>query len=67
MNKNRYGESNVYPITSFQQNIRTSIEKMYLDGKLTGVPYVQLDNLFELINHGSQEEEGYIQEGAGKE
>lgn len=67
VNKNRYGESNVYPITSFQQNIRTSIEKMYLDGKLTGVPYVELDNLFELINHGSQEEEGYIQEGAGKE
>lgn len=60
VNKNRYGESNVYPITSFQRNIRTSIEKMYLDGKLTGVPYVELDNLFELINHGSQEEEGYI-------
>lgn len=67
VNKNRYGESNVYPITSFQRNIRTSIEKMYLDGKLTGVPYVELDNLFELINHGSQEEEGYIQEESGKE
>lgn len=52
VNKNRYGESNVYPITYFQQNIRTSIEKLYLDGRLTGVPYVDLDN-FHIINNES--------------
>lgn len=53
VNKNRYGESNVYPITHFQRNIRTSIEKMYLDGRLTGVPYVELDNILDLIGHES--------------
>ena len=63
VNKNRYGESNVYPITHFQKTIRSSIEKMYFDGKLTGVPYVELDNIIKLINHGSQESEGQVQEG----
>lgn len=62
VNKNRYGESNVYPITHFQRHIRTSIEKMYLDGRLTGVPYVELDNIYDLIGHGSQEEEELVSE-----
>ena len=53
VNKNHYGESNIYPITHFQHTIRTSIEKMYLDGRLTGVPYVELDNILELISHES--------------
>ncbi len=53
VNKNRYGESNIYPITHFQNNIRTSMEKMYLDGRLTGVPYVDIDNLTEIIAHES--------------
>jgi len=53
VNKNRYGESNVYPITYFQRNIRTSIEKMYLDGRLTGVPYVEFDAILDLIDHES--------------
>ncbi len=67
VNKNRYGESNVYPITHFQRHIRTSIEKMYLDGRLTGVPYVELDNIFDLISHGSQQEEELVQAESGKE
>ncbi len=50
VNKNRYGESNVYPISNFQQNIRTNIEKLYLDGRLTGVPYVEFENILDLIN-----------------
>lgn len=53
VNKNRYGESNVYPITHFQRNIRTSLEKMYLDGRLTGVPFVELDNVLNTIGHES--------------
>lgn len=53
VNKNRYGESNVYPITYFQHNIRTNIEKMYLDGKFTGVPYVELDNLLDIFGYES--------------
>ncbi|MBR0037428.1 MAG: ATP-binding protein [Bacteroidales bacterium] len=67
VNKNRYGESNVYPITHFQRNIRTSIEKMYLDGRLTGVPYVELDNIYDLIGHGSQEKEELLPEERGEE
>ena len=55
VNKNRYGESSIYPITHFQRNIRTSMEKMYLDGRLTGVPYVELDNILDIIGYESQE------------
>lgn len=53
VNKNRYGESNIYPIMHYQRNIRTSIEKMYLDGRLSGVPYVEFDNILNLIGHES--------------
>lgn len=53
VNKNRYGESNVYPITYFQRNIRTDLEKIYLDGKLTGVPYVESDQILHIIGHES--------------
>lgn len=53
VNKNRYGESNIYPITYFQRNIRNGLEKMYMDGKLTGVPYVDFDNVQEIIAHES--------------
>lgn len=67
VNKNRYGESNVYPITHFQRHIRTSIEKMYLDGRLTGVPYVELDNIYDLIGYGSQEKEEHLPEENGEE
>ena len=62
VNKNRYGESNVSPITNFQRHIRTSIERMYLDGRLTGVPYVELDNIMDFIRHGSQETQEHIPE-----
>ncbi len=53
INKNRYGESNIYPISHFQHIIGKSIEKMYLDGSLTGVPYVELDKVLALLNHES--------------
>lgn len=56
VNKNRYGESNVYPITYFQKNIRTNLETLYMDGRFTGVPYIELDNILEMIaDHESQE------------
>lgn len=53
VNKNRYGESNIYPITHFQYNIRASLEKMYMDGRFTGVPYVEMENLLDIIGHES--------------
>jgi hypothetical protein len=53
VNKNRYGESNVYPITHFQRNIRRNVEKMYLDGMFTGVPHIDYDHVLNLLNHES--------------
>lgn len=51
--KNRYGESNVYPATDFRTDMRSNIEKLYLDGKLTGVPHVDMDSLMEMADHES--------------
>lgn len=54
VNKNHYGESNIYPATHLQKDLRANLETIYLDGKLTGVPYVNLDNIIDLINHEPQ-------------
>lgn len=55
VNKNRYGESTVCPITDFKRNIRSDMEKMYLDGQFTGVPYIDVDNIIAQISHESQQ------------
>ncbi len=52
VNKNRYGEAKVYPVTYFRKNIRTNMEKMYLEGILTGVPYVETDDIAEAAGRG---------------
>jgi hypothetical protein len=54
VNKNRYGESNVYPITHFQRNIRRNVERMYLDGMFTGIPSISDDKVNDLIGHEQQ-------------
>ncbi len=53
VNKDRYGESSVFPITHYQRSVRTNMESMYLDGRLTGVPYVEFDDVLDLIAHES--------------
>jgi len=49
VNKNRYGESTVLPATEFKDDLRANIEKMYLDGDITGVPFVNTDSLMDII------------------
>jgi AAA15 family ATPase/GTPase len=49
VNKNRYGEAMVKPATDFESDLRSNIEKMYLEGKITGTPYVDTDALLKIM------------------
>lgn len=49
VNKNRYGEAMVKPATDFENDLRSNIEKLYLEGKITGTPYVNTDALLKLM------------------
>lgn len=55
VNKNRYGESELLPVTTFKNDLRSNLENIYLNGELTGVPYVQLVNLLNLIENSCNE------------
>lgn len=48
-NKNRYGESTLMPMTEYKNNLRSSIERNYLEGNLTGVPSVDTDYLISYV------------------
>lgn len=37
------------PITEYKNNLRSSIERNYLDGNLTGVPSVDADYLISFV------------------
>lgn len=45
VNKNLYGESNVLPIMRYRTKRDTNLEKPYLEGLFSGVPYVDSDNI----------------------
>lgn len=49
VNKNRYGESSVMPITDYSNDLRSNLEKYYLNGDITGVPYVETESLLNEI------------------
>jgi len=49
VNKNRYGESSVMPITDYSNDLRSNLEKYYLNGDITGVPYVETESLLNKI------------------
>ena len=49
VNKNRYGESSLIPFTDFK-NIRSNMETLYLDGMLSGVPYISTELVSSLLN-----------------
>lgn len=51
VNKNRYGESSVLPITDFRNDLRANLEKIYLAGGISGVPYVDINALLGLIEN----------------
>jgi len=46
VNKNRYGEAMVRPVTDFGDDLRSNIENKYLDGEISGIPYID----FALLN-----------------
>ncbi len=49
VNKNRYGEAMVRPVTDFENDFRTNLEKIYLAGEISGVPYVDIDTILEIV------------------
>ena len=49
VDKNRYGESTLTPLTDFSNDMRSNLEKLYLEGDFGGVPYVNITSLMELI------------------
>ena len=49
VNKDRYGESNLKPITYFGSDLRSNIEKVYLSGKVKGVPYLDIDAILDIM------------------
>lgn len=49
VDKNRYGESILTPLSDFSNDMRSNMEKLYLEGDFGGVPYISLERLLELI------------------
>ena len=49
VDKNRYGESTLTPLTDFSSDMRSNLENLYLDGDFGGVPYVSMNGLMDLI------------------
>ena len=49
VDKNRYGESTLTPLTDFSGDMRSNLETLYLDGDFGGVPYVSISSLMEYI------------------
>ena len=45
VNKNRYGESSLMPITDYSNDLRANLERYYLSGDISGVPYVDTEAL----------------------
>lgn len=54
VDKNRYGESTLTPLTDFSSDMRSNLENLYLDGDFGGVPYVNVNGLMELIHKGEK-------------
>ena len=49
VNKNRYGESSLKPITYLGSDLRSNIEKVYLSGEVKGVPYIDVETILDII------------------
>jgi len=50
VDKNRYGESSLIPLTDFSGDFRSNLETLYLDGEFGGVPYINTNSLLDLIS-----------------
>lgn len=49
VDKNRYGESVLTPLSDFSNDMRSNMEKLYLEGDFGGVPFVSIDRFLDLI------------------
>lgn len=49
VNKNRYGESTLTPLSDFSNDMRSNLETLYLDGDFGGVPYISIERILQLI------------------
>ncbi|MBO7571562.1 MAG: ATP-binding protein [Bacteroidales bacterium] len=49
VDKNRYGESILTPLSDFSNDMRSNLEKLYLEGDFGGVPYISIEQLLDLI------------------
>ena len=49
VNKDRYGESSLMPITYFSSDLRSNIERAYLSGEVKGVPYIDIDAILDIM------------------
>lgn len=50
VNKNRYGESSLVPLTDFNGIARSRLDELYLNGDIGGTPYLNRDMVMGLIN-----------------
>ena len=49
VNKNRYGESTLTPLSDFSNDMRSNMESMYLEGDFGGVPYISIERILDMI------------------
>lgn len=50
VNKNRYGESSLVPLTDFKDDLRSRLDERYLNGELGGTPYLNKEMVMSLNN-----------------
>ena len=49
VNKNRYGESVLTPLTDFKLDLRSKLDELYLSGALGGTPYINSEAVLSLL------------------
>jgi AAA15 family ATPase/GTPase len=49
VNKNRYGESVLIPLTDFKLDLRSKLDELYLSGALSGTPYINSEAVLSLL------------------
>lgn len=50
VNKNRYGESSLMPLTDYKDDLRSRMDERYLNGDLGGTPYINKEMVKCFIN-----------------
>lgn len=50
VNKNRYGESSLVPLTDFKDDLRSRLDEHYLNGEIGGTPFLNRDMVMGLFD-----------------